>query len=307
MIKTKEGLKRHPLENQLNTKLNTLKITVHKLYLNNDGISAKKLHCLYKNLQKYDSSSLIDFYQNIVDEKIMKKKIRAAITAQRYIEKLKRYNSTIYFSNLSVQWALDYETWMLKLGNKTNTRAATFKSLNAVLNKAVKVGVISKNPIKGFEIVTENVEKESLTLKEIDKIRNLQLPSRYKNMIKARDMFLFSFYTAGMRFTDICRLKWDNIIGDSIVYTMQKSKDRAGSRRTIPLNTKSKEILNIYKGKNKNFVFPPLYGYHKSNIEATEYRIFQQNSYLNKPLKIIAKKCGINKSAIYAHGKTLFF
>ena len=292
----KKKVKRHPLEDQINAKLNAFKLDVQRVYYKNDGISAKRLHFIYKNLKKFDSGSLICFYQQIVDDKRRRKKIRTAITSQRYIDKLKKYSKTIFFSDLSVQWAMDYEKWMLERGNKINTVASNFRSLYAVLNKAVKAGVIEKNPIKGFKIVAENVEKESLTLEEIKRLEEIEIHPRFKGMVKARDVFLFSFYTAGMRFSDMCRLKWSNIIGNDIVYTMQKSKDRSGSRRVLALNPKSKAILEKYKGRDDHFVFPMLYGYHKKDIDKIEYRIYIQNNNLNRALKIVAKKCGINKS-----------
>lgn len=138
---------------------------------------------------------------------------------------------------------------MLKKGNKINTIASVFKSINSSLNKAVKAGIINYNPIKGYQIVNENVEKQSLTLNEIQTIIDLEIHLRHKAMIKSRDMFLFSFYTAGMRFTDICKLQWSNIVENEIVYTMNKARNRTGGRRSIPLNPKSRAILEKYKGK----------------------------------------------------------
>lgn len=65
---------------------------------------------------------------------------------------------------------------MLEKGNKVNTVASNFKAIYAVLNKAVKMGVIKQNPIKGFEIITENTQKDSLTIEEISKLSELEVP-----------------------------------------------------------------------------------------------------------------------------------
>ena len=125
--KNKKIVKRHPLEDSLNAKLNSLLISVKKLYYKNDGISAKRLHQIYKNHQRYDSSSFISYYQDLVNEMILRKKVRTANTNQKYIDKLKKYAGVVYFSDLSVQWAKDFEKWMLEKGNKTNTIASIFK------------------------------------------------------------------------------------------------------------------------------------------------------------------------------------
>lgn len=291
----KKKVKRHPLEEKLNASLESLMVSVQQLYYNNKGVSAKRILFLYKNNKKYDSSSFLDFYQQIVDEARLKGKIRTAITQQRYIEKLKKFASHVSFSDLSVQFAKDYEKWMLEKGNKVNTVASNFKAIYAVLNKAVKMGIIKLNPIKGYEIVTENTQKDSLTYDEILKLSELEIPVRFKGMIKARDMFLFSFYTAGMRFSDVCRLKWENIMENEIVYTMRKSRARAGAKRTLPLTPKAIAILDKYKDKDPVFVFPPLYGMDKKPSEEIEYKLYIANNATNRSLRIVCKKAGIDK------------
>ncbi|WP_233881914.1 tyrosine-type recombinase/integrase [Tenacibaculum piscium] len=291
----KQLVTKHNLEEHLNAKLTSLISEIKIIHYKNEGVSAKRLLQLYKNSKKYDSADFLAFYQTLVNEMILKDKIRSATTNQVYINKLKQFSSNIYFSDLSVAWAKDYEVWLLKRGNKINTIASNFKSIYSALNKAVASGIISSNPIKGYRIVDENVEKQSLTLDEIEIITNLDIHPRHKAMIKARDMLLFSFYTAGMRFTDMCKLRWTNI-DDDIVYTMNKSRSRSGGRRTIPLNPKSKKILEKYKGKNDYFVFPSLYGFHeKKTTTEIEHRIKIQSNDLNRALKILARHCEIDK------------
>lgn len=291
----KQLIKKHPLEENLNAELTSLLYDVKSIHYKNKGASSKRLLFLYVNSKKYDSSSFLNFYQTLIDEMKLKGKIRTAKTNQHYLDKLTKFSSHVTFSDLSVQFAMDYESWMMKRKNKINTIASNFKAIYASLNKAVKMGLIEKNPIKGYVIVTENVEKESLTINEIQKIIDFEIIPRYKGMTKARDMFLFSFYTAGMRFTDMCKLKWTNIVDGNIVYTMNKSRSRTGSRRIIPINPKSLEILEKYKDQNNFFVFPPLYGFEKKSIEEVEYRIKISNNNLNRALKLVAEQSEVNK------------
>ena len=250
---------------------------------------------LYKNNKNYDSSSFLDFYQEIVDEARLKGKIRTANTQDKYIKKLREFTSHVSFSDLSIQFAKDYEKWMLERGNKVNTVASNFKAIFSVINKAVKIGIISQNPIKGFQIITENTQKDSLTFEEISKLSDLKIPLRFKGMIKSRDMFLFSFYTAGMRFSDICRLRWENIVDNEISYTMNKSRTRAGAKRTLPLVPKAISIVEKYKGKDPLFVFPPLYGMDKRSLEDVEQQLYISNNATNRSLRIVCEKADIKK------------
>lgn len=64
----KQVVKKHPLEEQLNAPINALLNEVKLTYYKNEGVSTKRLLQIYKNSKKYDSSSLISFYQSIIDE-----------------------------------------------------------------------------------------------------------------------------------------------------------------------------------------------------------------------------------------------
>lgn len=163
------------------------------VYYKNEGISAKGLLQIYKNIKKYDSSSLLNFYQSIVDEIKIKGAIRTAKTQQHYLDKLRKFASFLSFSDISPLWAKEYETWILKRGNAINTIASNFKGLNGVLNKAVKLGLIEKNPLKGYEIKTTNSQKEALSIEDINLLEQYQLPHQFKGMELSRDIFLFLF------------------------------------------------------------------------------------------------------------------
>lgn len=99
---------------------------------------------------------------------------------------------------------------------------------------------------------------------------------------------------AGMRFSDVCKLKWENITDTEVVYTMGKSEKRAGATRYIPITPKVKQILDRYKA-DKLFVFPILDNCNPNDIEDIEYTIYIANNRLNRSIKILAKHAGINK------------
>lgn len=290
----KQQVKKNTLEEQLNASLNALLNEVKMLYYKNEGVSAKRLLQIYRNSKKYDSSSMLDFYQSIIDETRIKGSIRTAKTYQRYLDKLRTFSSYLSFTDISPLWAKDYELWLMKRGNKPNTIASNFKCLNAILNKAVKLGLIEKNPLKGYEIRTVNTKKESLSIEEITLFEQYEIAPHFKAMELARDMFLFSFYTAGMRFSDVCKLKWENVSDTEIVYTMGKSEKRAGATRYIPITPKLSAILQKYKA-NKKYVFPVLDKCKDKDIEGIEYTIFIANNKVNRAIKILAEHIGITK------------
>ena len=290
----KQVVKKHPLEEQLNASLNALANEVKMLYYKNEGTSAKRLIQIYKNSKKYDSSSLLNFYQSIIDEIRIKGAIRTAKTQQHYLDKLCKFASYLSFSDISPLWAKEYELWMMKRGNNQNTIASNFKGLNSILNKAVKMGLIEKNPLKGYEIKTINSKKEALSIEDIKLLENYEIAPHFKGMELTRDIFLFPFYMAGIQFSDVCKLKWENVTDTEVVYTMSKSERRAGSTRYIPITPKVKLILERYK-TDKTFVFPVLDNCKPDNIEEIEYTIYIANNKLNRSIKILAEHVGITK------------
>ena len=290
----KQHVKKHPLEEQLNASINALLNEVKLTYYKNEGVSAKRLSQIYKNSKKYDGSSLLNFYQSIIDETKMKGAIRTAKTQQHYLDKLCKFASYLSFSDISPLWAKEYELWMMKRGNNQNTIASNFKALNSILNKALKMGLIEKNPLKGYEIKTINSKKEALSIEDIKLLENYEIAPHFKGMELARDIFLFSFYMAGMRFSDICKLKWENVTNTEVIYTMGKSARRSGATRYIPITPKVKLILERYK-TDKTFVFPVLDNCNPDNIEEIEYTIYIANNKLNRSIKILAEHVGITK------------
>ncbi|WP_246139204.1 tyrosine-type recombinase/integrase [Gelidibacter salicanalis] len=98
-----------------------------------------------------------------------------------------------------------------------------------------------------------------------------------------------------MRFSDICRLRWENIVNDEIIYTMQKSRTRAGAKRTLPLVPKAISIVEKYQGKDPIYVFPPLYGMDNRSLEDIEHQLYIANNATNRSLRIVCEKADIKK------------
>ncbi len=123
--------------------------------------------------------------------------------------------------------------------------------------------------------------KTGLNLNEIKKLEDIHLPERPNH---CRNLWLFSFYFAGMRISDILRLKWNDIQDDRLMYVMGKN-GKIGSLR-IP--KKAEKILDQYRGikaSNHDFVFPELKGVDISDQFITERTIAFKTSAIDKCLK----------------------
>ncbi|WP_281991417.1 site-specific integrase [Aquimarina aggregata] len=286
-------VRKHPIEDKLNVTLKALKNEFLSFAIPKKDLGSKKIVTLWRQRKSIGKLSFIEFYQSVIDQKRQEGKISTANICSDYLIKLKKFNSDTTFQELNLDYLLLFEKFMLDLGNKVNTIASNMKFLKSIIREGIKQGYLTKNPFDGYKIKTENTEKESFSYEDIMKLEKLFIAPQYKGQIRARDMFLFAFYNAGMRFGDVCRMKWQNIKGKEIVYVMHKSKKRIGSNRIIPITEKVQNILDRYKGKNKDYIFPILKGIKPDDLEKIEHKIYIGNNAVNRSFKILCENNGL--------------
>lgn len=135
--------------------------------------------------------------------------------------------------------------------------------------------------------------KVGLTMEEIQQLEQVELID--PKLDHARNLFLVSFYFAGMRVSDVLRLKWRDIQDNRLHYAM--GKNNKGGSLKIP--DKAAKILDMYKQfkQNKNgLIFPDLTECDLDDKFYTQRRIAFRVSAIDKCLRLhIAPKAGIDK------------
>lgn len=131
--------------------------------------------------------------------------------------------------------------------------------IRTIFNQAISSNVVDRKyyPFGKGKIVIKFPDslKIGLTMQEVKGIAELDLP--IGSIINhARNLWLFSFYFAGMRISDVLRLKWSDFQNDRLHYSMGKN-DKGGS---LKVPDKIISILSQYKRDNPkhNLVFPDL-------------------------------------------------
>ena len=120
--------------------------------------------------------------------------------------------------------------------------------------------------------------KVGLSVKEIVKLTELDLSDKpYLN--HARNIWLVSFYFAGMRISDVLRMKWTDFQDDRLYYTMGKNL-KPGS---LQVPQKALTILRQYESheKKNDLVFPELKALDRLD---SIYDIQRKISYATKRL-----------------------
>jgi integrase len=105
---------------------------------------------------------------------------------------------------------------------------------------------------KDFKTIKEDVDIISMTEDEL--FRLYECKTLNERQVFARDYVCFECFT-GLRFSDIGRLKNENIKDDFIELRTKKTKDIL----FVPLNVFAKEILAKYCGQYEDRPLPPPY------------------------------------------------
>jgi integrase len=116
-----------------------------------------------------------------------------------------------------------------------------------------------------------------ISLEELNAIYTTDLSNRPALLVQ-RDIFVFHSLI-GCRVSDLHKLTWQNVIGDTITYIPNKTKHLRSNAIVVPLNNTSRAILQKYKGGDKLLPF------------------ISQQKY-NKAIKEIFKLAGITRKVI---------
>ncbi|WP_286761349.1 tyrosine-type recombinase/integrase [Salegentibacter sp. UBA1130] len=184
------------------------------------------------------------------------------------------------------------------LGQRTRTITNQLIFIRTLFNVAIKDGIVSQKyyPFAGEKekIRIGSGNKIGLTTEEVIKIENLAAES-HSSIWHTRNIWLVSFYFAGIRISDVVALKWTDIKDGRLYYVMNKNEK--------PLSFKVPEkaitIFNLYlmdKTENNGYIFPFLKDANQNDPKSVFLKMRNATKVLNKFLKRIAKECEIDKN-----------
>lgn len=143
----------------------------------------------------------------------------------------------------------------------------------------------------GTKIKFPDSRKSGLSEADVAKLEAIRLTDPLHD--HARKIWLFSFYFAGMRVSDVLRLRWSDFTDYRLTYSMGKN-NKVGS---LKIPDKAVPILNHYKQFMENsddLVFPELKGADFKDAFKTQRTIGYKTSMLDKILqKHVAPSAGI--------------
>ena len=180
----------------------------------------------------------------------------AAIKLKMYLRKFIAYlgKNEVPFKDFDALLMRNYHTWLKNQELGRNTISLYIRNLKRVYKLAVNDGLAAdSNPFEGMD-VSYRVKKErnGLTLEEVKRLRGLDLSGESQQVAFARDIFLFTVYTKGMRSDDIFRLTRKNIKDGQLIYRQHTT----GKEISIPWVPVLQKIADRYKQKGTTLIFP---------------------------------------------------
>ena len=144
-----------------------------------------------------------------------------------------------------------------------NTTAKMMSMVRKGILWAYQCGIILTNPFSTYRIKKVESQKQYLNRQEIIRIMNKRLD--IPRLASIRDIFIFSCFT-GISYSDICRLRKDQIISDSdkSMY-IHLYRTKTNHPAFIPLLPQAKKIASFYIGKGESEYLFPTISNQKSN------------------------------------------
>ncbi len=159
----------------------------------------------------------------------------------------------------------------------SNTKSNYFSKFKAVLNQAVKDGIINTSPANGIKNSTHiEAQREYLSIDEVKALA--KTPCRYEVL---KNAFLFSCLT-GLRFSDVHKLQWQDLqkLNDGWRITFRQKKTKG--LEYLDINQQAQQIMGK-QGKADEKVFKDL----------------RYNVYFNKELQKWVQDAGIKKQITF--------
>jgi len=197
----------------------------------------------------------------------------------------------------------------------------------------LKSGEIDHDPFATVDKVSkEPADRVKLSIEQINQIKALQL-GKGSALWHIRNYFLFSFYNAGIRFSDMCRLTWGNLVDGRLMYKMQKTGGKKSIKQQEPMyrilfqyvdrpgsylmfaQWEPQEAYYVrqadnpveifeatvreYASSHKNDLIFPLLDKHYDDPAEIRKKIGSKNARVNLKLKDLAKEAGIDASVSF--------
>lgn len=292
----------HPKHKQLNRlirkKYDEIEDIIFDLEASRQNYTAKGIiDSIRKNTKKLTFFELADEH---IEDLINSNKHNRAISDRSKINSIRKFvkNRNLTFEEIDEHLLKKMKIYLRNsAGLSERSTMNVLVMIRLIFNIAISKKIVDrqfypfgKDKIK---IKYSQTIKIGLDENEIRKIEELDLELGTP-IWHTRNIFLFSFYLAGIRISDVLRMEWKDIIGDRLYYKMSKN-DKADS---LKLPNPVIDILDRYrinKRLKSDYIFPDFKNLPIKNSKTIYTRIKSSIKRHNANLTTIAGLAEIDK------------
>lgn len=296
------------LNDAIRDRLEEIEEIVIKQTIRNSDVSPERLRRVIEQNTDKRNTDFLAYYNDYIETLKAEGSYSYSKSHLTAWNRLDEYcGGSLAFDEIDVRFLKRLKTYFLSdKGMAQNTLKSYFGRYQVVYNNAVKEGVIEQgnNPFYIVEFKSEKVKKTHLNISQINAINSLDLKPGTLRW-KVQKAFMFSFWTAGMRISDICLIRWSNIRNwsediPSIDYTMKKNKKNI----VLPILPPARKLLDDLKPKvmDIDMMNKRIFGFvddRKLSEEEKYKKIKIADFKANRSLSVIADRAGITENLTF--------
>ncbi len=215
-------------------------------------------------------------------------------TTEKYLQRFllkKRKVKDLYLKQLNFRFITDFEHYLRNYKNSKSQHVLNnngvmkhLERFKKIINLAIKLEWMAKNPFKQFQLKYNKYDREYLSQRELELLETTEF--KVERLERIKDCFIFSCYT-GLSYVDIKELKNIHIVrGIDNNYWIHTKREKTDELIKIPILPKAWSILEKYR-----------------TIKETDFTAnilpISSNQKTNTYLKEIATACGIHKNITF--------
>lgn len=290
---------KHPDAAYINKKLRELMVAYECILdeMPNPNVSANEIK-KYLESQMSKSDSLKDFAEAYIER--LKKENRASYTQNmgytlKYL--IKCFDESMTLQQFTPTTLTIFEKYLRSCGSSDTTINIRMSHLKALLNAAANDGVVEYKvfPFRNYKIPAKAVRDICISKEELCKLRETEFSGvSARRHTVARDLFMLSFYFAGINLTDLMDAR---LGGDTITFVRKKTAAKKQGEKSVSLTIQpeARVIIDKYITADGTLDF----GYH--------YRDYEQfRSFVTKGLNKIGEDLGFEKKLMFYSARKTF-
>ncbi|MEM1327207.1 MAG: site-specific integrase [Bacteroidota bacterium] len=192
----------------------------------------------------------------------------------------------LHFQEITPVLLRKYQAYLRKVKNNGDSSVAScLIVIRTIYNLAIREGMVDRRfyPFGKGGIVIKFPEstKVGLSNEELEQFESIELTDPRE--IHARNVWLFSFYFAGIRHADVLQIRWSDIREGRLYYQMDKNNKTT----SLKVPTKAAEILSQYEQdrlSDSDFIFPEMKKADLSDPKDVNRKIKNGNKVINNEM-----------------------